>query len=107
MIAATIMSGQPVLVPKTPSAARSTARFPRTSFRVHIQAERIFKSPPLNAKSSPKGADIGDGAPEPHEPHRRGTREGPFESMPGCRADHPEARRSPSSRPLAKAAAAR
>ena len=45
MIAATMTSGHPVPVPNTPSAARSTARLPSTSFRVQIQAERIFASP--------------------------------------------------------------
>jgi hypothetical protein len=42
MIAATMMSGHPVPVPNTPIAASNTARFPRTSFRVQIQAERIL-----------------------------------------------------------------
>ena len=47
MIKATIMSDQPVSVPNTPSAANRTARFPTTSLRAHIQAERILASPAL------------------------------------------------------------
>ena len=42
---ATAVSGQPVPVPDTPSAASSTARLPRTSLRVQIHAERMFASP--------------------------------------------------------------
>ena len=43
MITATMMSGHPEPVPKTPAAATKTARFPSTSFRVHIHAERMFE----------------------------------------------------------------
>ena len=45
MIAATMMSGHPVPVPKTLSAASKTARMPSTSLRVQIHAERIMASP--------------------------------------------------------------
>src|SRR5437879_3153212 len=43
MIAATIVSGHPEPVPKTPSAASKTARLPNTSLRVQIHAERILE----------------------------------------------------------------
>jgi DNA invertase Pin-like site-specific DNA recombinase len=45
MVAATITSGQPVPVPKTPIAANVTARLPAASLREQIQAERMFASP--------------------------------------------------------------
>ena len=44
MMTATAISGHPVPVPNTPSAASSTARLPSTSLRVQIHAERIFES---------------------------------------------------------------
>ena len=45
MIEATMTSGQLVPVPKTPIAARTTARLPIASFREQIQTERMFASP--------------------------------------------------------------
>jgi hypothetical protein len=52
MMNATAISGQPVPVPNTPSAASSTARFSSTSLRVQIHAERMFESPWRKAQSS-------------------------------------------------------
>ena len=43
MMPATIASGYPAPVPNTPAAA-STARLPRTSLPVHIQAESMLAS---------------------------------------------------------------
>jgi hypothetical protein len=48
MTVATIMSGQPVPVPNTPSAASSTAALPMASLREQIQTERMFASPARN-----------------------------------------------------------
>ena len=45
MIVATITSGQPVPVPNTPLAARSTTRSPTASLREQIHTEGMFASP--------------------------------------------------------------
>jgi hypothetical protein len=68
MIVATITSGQPVPVPSTPRAASNTARLPKTSLRVQIQAERMFASPPRNAHKSPNEAALAISAATPTAP---------------------------------------
>lgn len=50
MMAATMMSGQPVPVPNTPATAAMTARFPIASLREQIQTDRILESPVVDTK---------------------------------------------------------
>jgi hypothetical protein len=68
MVAATTRSGHPVPVPNTPSAASNTARFPSTSLRVQIHAERIFESPILWNHKMPNDMALAVSAAEPTAP---------------------------------------
>jgi hypothetical protein len=68
MVAATTRSGHPVPVPNTPSAASNTARFPSTSLRVQIHAERIFESPILWNHKMPNDMALAVSAAEPTTP---------------------------------------
>ena len=68
MIAATITSGHPVLVPNTPAAASKTAMFPSTSLRVQIHAEHMLASPCLYAHSTPNDAALASSAAKPTVP---------------------------------------
>ena len=68
MIAATITSGQPMPVPNTPAAASRAAKFPSTSLRVQIQAERILASPSRYAQSRPNDIALAARAAKPIAP---------------------------------------
>jgi hypothetical protein len=74
MMAATITSGHPVPVPKTPKAASSTAKFPSTSLRVQTHAERMLASPALNDQRRQNEAALAR----------------PVDDVPTCDADHPQ-----------------
>ena len=106
MMAATAMSGQPVPVPNTPSAASSTARLPSTSLRVQTQAERILESPSRYAHNRANDIALARSAATPTAPMVKASG---TVSCQACQAVTPITHNPnrPMVEPLAKAAMAR
>ena len=89
MMAATITSGQPVLVPKTPSAASMTARFPgvvarANPDRAHIRVARA------ETVEHERDSAVGDERGNTDNAHDLGPRQSAVRGVPGGAAEHPK-----------------
>ena len=83
--------GHPVPVPNTPSAANNTARFPSTSFRVQIQAERMLASPARYAQSKANEIAFAESAATPTAPIVTAVRKRAVQGVPDHRSNDPQA----------------